>query len=69
MENIKVGIKSAIGIIFGCMILVMVVNIILWYPMVGALGIFIGVATIYLYLMLANRIGKEMTEERKKWKT
>lgn len=69
MDNIKTGISSIIGIILGCMVLIMVLNIILWYPVVGAIGIFIGIAAIYLYLALASRIGKEITEERKKWKT
>lgn len=68
LQNIKIGIKSAIGIILGCMVLIMVVNIILWYPMLGAIGIFAGIATIYLYLSIANRIGKDIVEERSKWK-
>lgn len=68
MNNIKIGIRSAIGIILGCMVLIMVLNIILWYPTVGAIGIFAGIATIYLYLAIANRIGKDIVEENKKWK-
>lgn len=68
LENIKVGIRSAIGIILGCMVLITIVNIILWYPVVGAIGIFIGISTVYLYLVLANRIGRDIVEERSKWK-
>lgn len=63
-ENIKAGIKSIIGIIFGLLIFCMVINLILLYPAVGAISIFVAIASIYLYLTLANKIGKDIKENR-----
>jgi len=66
VDNIKVGIRNTAVGILSLVVFVAIMNVILWYPVVGAIGIFAVIGVIYLYLMLANKVGKLIKDG--KWK-
>lgn len=65
-RNIIVGIRSGVGITLAILIVLLAYNVVMLYPIVGAIGIFILILTVYLYLVLANKIGKLIKEENDK---
>jgi len=64
LVNIKRGILNSIGIAFGIMLLIMVINVMVYYPIVGAIGIYICVGSVVGYILLANKIGRMIEKEK-----